>query len=227
MLFTYMVQVCCWPAEQPRMPVCDTPKKYPHRYVPSAVRPATGVRFFVLLNVCALVTETTTATEQQELVVEELVRMTDALSREANLQIIQALRTLADGSSAFPGEDRPGAGGGPDEPAARPPAASHQVRHSRLSTDPSSCMCIPAVSVVPHVAALGVTIALDLSRALGRSSRWCFGCDSLLGGGEGGITSHQPQGTPACVSRADGIPAPLRCVVRPTERFEFPCSVGF
>lgn len=27
---------------------------------------------------------------------EELVRMTDALSREANLQIIQALRTLTD-----------------------------------------------------------------------------------------------------------------------------------
>ncbi|CBN74481.1 protein kinase:ABC1 family [Ectocarpus siliculosus] len=32
----------------------------------------------------------------QELVVEELVRMTDALSREANLQIIQALRTLTE-----------------------------------------------------------------------------------------------------------------------------------
>lgn len=32
----------------------------------------------------------------QELVVEELVRMTDALSREANLQIIQALKTLTE-----------------------------------------------------------------------------------------------------------------------------------
>lgn len=32
----------------------------------------------------------------QELVVEELVRMTDALSREANLQIIEALRTLTE-----------------------------------------------------------------------------------------------------------------------------------